>query len=154
MPARPDISRVLEIERQAKALKQESIDSAMECQHQYVWWLRYNHRYLRLHKQLQIAAQPLVLDTNDAARLQQITDLLALDTERAKAQAALTRLIRRDLEIFEEFKRGYLEWVEITGVDDADRMLWNIAKRVKRQYHITRWLGQRLHRHALESGDI
>jgi hypothetical protein len=149
MPARPNIDRALEIQRQATGLKQESIDNAQECQYQYIWWLTYNRRYLRLKAQLENVAKPLVLDPRDATHLQQITELLILDTERAKAQAALTRLTRRELKIFEEFKQGYLEWVEIMGVVVDEGFLERLAQRVRRQYEITRKLGQRLVGHAL-----
>jgi hypothetical protein len=149
MPARPDVDRALEIQRQVTGLKQESIDNAKECQNQYIWWLTYNRRYLRLEAQLESVAKPLVLDTKDATRLQQITDLLILDTERAKAQAALAILIRRELKIFEEFKQGYLEWIEIMGVDVDEGFLERLAQRVRRQNEITRKLGQRLVGHAL-----
>lgn len=149
IPTRPNIDRALEIQRQVTGLKQESLDNAKKCQYQYIWWLTYNRRYLRLKHQLESVTKPLVLQTKDATRLQQITDLLALDTERAKVQAALTSLIRRELKIFEEFKQGYLEWVEIMGVDIDEGFLERLAQRVRRQNEITRKLGQRLVGHAL-----
>lgn len=146
------MDRVRELEKRNLKLRKEVTINGKECQHQYTKWLKYNRRYLRLQKRLESVAKPLVLDINDPARLQQMTDLLALDAERAKAQAALTGLLRRELKIFGKFKQGYLDWNEVMGDEDTPYALESLkmlAERAQKQYQVRRQLGKKLLHHAL-----
>jgi hypothetical protein len=90
-------------------LKQETHANTTECQNHYCWWFRYNRRYLILRDQLKNAPQNFVLNTDDPTYLEQTTNLIALDTERARAQAEMMRIMRRELVIFAELEGVYLE---------------------------------------------
>jgi hypothetical protein len=97
------------------------------------------------------------LDTNDPTYLVQTTNLIALDTERARAQAEMMKIMRRELVIFAELEQTYLEWAKLKGVEDTPEIkeiLEMLAGRIERQYEVKRHFGKRLLHHASGASGI
>jgi hypothetical protein len=149
--------RCSELGRRVVDLKQEAYTNTFECQTHYSFWFTYNRRYLRLRDQLKNAPQHFVLNTDDPTYLVQATHLIALDTERAKSQAEMMRIMRRELVIFAELGQTYLELAKLEGVEDMPEIkeiLEMLAGRIERQYEVRRHFGRRLLHHASGAGGI
>jgi hypothetical protein len=150
-------ARCSELGRRVVDLKQEAYTNTFECQTHYSFCFTYNRRYLRLRDQLKNAPQHFVLNTDDPTYLVQATNLIALDTERAKSQAEMVRIMRRELVIFADLKQTYLELAKLEGVEDMPEIkeiLEMLAGRIERQYEVRRHFGRRLLHHASGAGGI
>jgi hypothetical protein len=150
-------ARCSELGRRVVDLKQEAYTNTFECQTHYSFWFTFNRRYIRLRDQLKNAPQHFVLNTDDPTYLVQATNLIALDTERAKSQAEMVRIMRRELVIFAELEQTYLELAKLEGVEDMPEIkeiLEMLAGRIERQYEVRRHFGRRLLHHASGAGGI
>jgi hypothetical protein len=81
--------------------------------------------------------------------------LIAIDTQRAKAQAGLTRVMRRDLEISAELKELAVEWAKLKGVEgtkESDEKIEGIDEYIRNQHETRRTFGQRLFWYASRAG--
>jgi hypothetical protein len=157
MSAQAQADRCSEIERRVVDLKRETHANTTECQNHYSWWFTHNRRYLVLRDQLKNAPQNFVLNTDDPTYLEQTTNLIALDTERVRAQAEMMRIMRRELVIFAELEGVYLEWAKLRGVEgtpEMEEILETLAQRIERQYEVRRNFGKRLLHHASGAGGI
>lgn len=135
----------MELESQAQTLSREMDKIDAEGHQHYREWNRYNRRYLRLQKRMGNTAEPLVLDIDDTAQLQKVSDLLAFDTQRANFQLAMTQIRQRLLEIQAELKKMYIEFAMLLGSQEspgfAKDMQW-FAEEEKRHHNIRRKLGE------------
>jgi hypothetical protein len=109
MSAEVKEARCLEIEKQEAKLRQELPTLVTECQPHYSNWHFYNRRYLHLKAQIDSLTDSHISDAFGIVLFDQSTRLIAIDTQRAKARAGLTRVMRRDLEISAESKEMAVE---------------------------------------------
>ncbi|KAH0360214.1 hypothetical protein KCU65_g9522, partial [Aureobasidium melanogenum] len=137
--------RTKELETKRDILYQEAAKIDAEGRHHYHEWSKYNRRYLRLQKRMGSTANPLVLDIDDTAQLQKVSDLLTLDTQRAHAQLAMVQVRQRLREILAELKEMYMEFGMLMGDHETSLygkvMQW-FAEEEKRHHRLRRKLGE------------
>jgi hypothetical protein len=147
--------RCLEIEQQEAKLKQELPTLIRECQPHYRNWHVYNRRYLHLKAQIDSLTRTRVPDALALALFNQATNLIALDNQRAKAQAGITRVMRRDLEISVELRELAVEWAKLKGVEgvkESDEKIEAIEKDIMKQHESRGNFGKRLFWYASRAG--
>jgi hypothetical protein len=147
------------IKCQVKTLEQETRTIAIERQNQYVQWSIHSSGYLRLKAQLSRtpALDPLVSDTLELYHSRATKRLMTLDTQRVKAQAELTRTMRRNLQISVELKglaigRARLE--ETEGTPEFDEQIAELTRSVEGQYRMMKRFTKRLIEHAFGEDDF
>jgi hypothetical protein len=85
-----------------------------------------------------------ILDAFGIVLFEQITNLIILDTQRAKAQAGVTRFMRRDLEISVELRELAVELKDVEGLRESDEKIEAIDKNIVRQHETRGKFGKRL----------
>ncbi|KAG9653810.1 hypothetical protein KCU64_g7637, partial [Aureobasidium melanogenum] len=144
--------RAMELESQAQTLSREMDKIDTEGHQHYREWNRYNRRYLRLQKRTGNTAEPLVLNIDNTAQLQQASDLLALDAQRANPQLAMTQIRQRLLEIQAELKKMYIEFAMLLGSQEspgfAKDMQW-FSEEEKRHHKMRKELGEQMLKRAI-----
>jgi hypothetical protein len=163
--------RCSEIEEQIQTLEQEIITNTAECKHHFGMFSMYNRQYLDLRRTMGDMTQPIILDlrrtmgdmtqpiipdTDNEVQLQQITTLLTLDTERARALSAGTQSLRREIKIVQEIKALLLEmgeWKGTKGTTEYEEALDDIAAKAEGQNETRRIIGSKLVDYACGRGD-
>ncbi|KAG9603527.1 hypothetical protein KCU77_g1779, partial [Aureobasidium melanogenum] len=150
--AKARYERAMELESQAQTLSREMDKIDAEGHQHYREWNRYNRRYLRLQKRTGNTAEPLVLNIDNTAQLQQASDLLALDAQRANTQLAMTQIRQRLLEIQAELKKMYIEFAMLLGSQEspgfAKDMQW-FSEEEKRHHKMRKELGEQMLKRAI-----
>ena len=141
--------RANELERQRDMISEEllraRIEGSVRCQE----WFKCNRRYLRKQKQMGSLLEPLVLDIDDTTQLQQASQLLALDTQRANLQLSITQLQRKLLDLLEAWDGVFAQYCKLLGVErEPHQIKWFEAKKKEAQEMI-RDLGQTMLRAAI-----
>ncbi|KAH0358007.1 hypothetical protein KCU83_g645, partial [Aureobasidium melanogenum] len=153
--AKARYERAMELESQAQTLSREMDKIDAEGHQHYREWNRYNRRYLRLQKRTGNTAEPLVLNIDNTAQLQQASDLLALDAQRANTQLAMTQIRQRLLEIQAELKKMYIEFAMLLGSQEspgfAKDMQW-LSEEEKRHHKMRKELGEQMLKRAIVGG--
>jgi hypothetical protein len=147
--------RCLEIEQQEAKLKQEIPALIRECQPHYRNWHHYNRHYLHLKAQIGSLTHSGIPDAFGIVLFEQTTRLIAIDTQRAKAQAGVTRVMIRDLEISVELRELAIEWAKLKGVEgtrESDEKIEAIDKNIIRQHETRGRFGKRLFWYASRAG--
>lgn len=155
MSAEAKEARCLEIEKQEVKLRQELPTLVTECQPHHSNWHFYNRRYLHLRAQIDSLTESHISDAFGIVLLDQSTRLIAIDTQRAKAQAGLTRVMRRDLEISAELKELAVKRAKLKGVEgtkESDEKIEGIDEYIRNQHETRRTFGQRLFWYASRAG--
>lgn len=96
--------------------------------------------------------KPLVLDISNTAQIQNASTLLALDTQRANAQLAMTQILYRISKIYGTLKELYIEATKLLGTEEtsavARKMQW-FAEQERRQHDLRIELGEGLPKLAI-----
>lgn len=144
--------RTKELQTKREALYRERKKIDVEGLNHYRRWVRCNQQYLLLQKRMENTAGLLVLDANNTVQLQNVSTLLALDTERVNAQLAMTQIQKRLLETQEALKEFYIEGAKLMGIEEepvfARQMQW-FAEQEKREYKTRKDLGEQMLKRAI-----
>ncbi|KAG9850233.1 hypothetical protein KCU98_g4467, partial [Aureobasidium melanogenum] len=152
--ARAMHERTKELQTKREALYRERKKIDVEGLNHYRRWVRCNQQYLLLQKRMENTAGLLVLDANNTVQLQNVSTLLALDTERVNAQLAMTQIQKRLLETQEALKEFYIEGAKLMGIEEepvfARQMQW-FAEQEKREYKTRKDLGEQMLKRAIDN---
>ncbi|KAG9559401.1 hypothetical protein KCU71_g5980, partial [Aureobasidium melanogenum] len=150
--AKARYERAMELESQAQTLSREMDKIDAEGHQHYREWNRYNRRYLRLQKRTGNTAEPLVLNIDNTAQLQQASALLALDAQRANTQLAMTQIRQRLLEIQAELKKMYIEFAMLLGSQESPgfaKDMQRFSEEEKRHHKMRKELGEQMLKRAI-----